>query len=383
MRSKHILMTTAALSLMIGSAGYAAAQTSSSDDAKGKQTIQKQDQERTNHNRPAKASADQDKNKTSGQASSDTSKTTQKKPDSTSGAGETSQNAAPKNSDDNGNSNPPSKQSSDSTKPGPAPNDRSNSAQPSTASDTNKTQPAAASNANRSEPSAATESNKSQPSTAQQPTQNQNAAKPSTNTQTNTAESRQNTRLSAELKSSQKTQVTQAFAKLSVKPVAKVDFSVSVGTAVPTSVTLHPVPATVIEVIPQYRGYDFFVVRDEFVIVEPRAHKIVDVIERSGGDRAVGTTTTRQKLNLSQKDRTYIREHAMKRRTTTTGTAVRSESRVIVGEDAPETIEIEELPADVYRQVPAVRSYRYIHRGDDIYLVEPGSRRVIESLGED
>jgi hypothetical protein len=73
----------------------------------------------------------------------------------------------------------------------------------------------------------------------------------------------------------------------------------------------------------------------------------------------------------------------MKRRTTTTGTAVRSESRVIVGEDAPETIEIEELPADVYRQVPAVRSYRYIHRGDDIYLVEPGSRRVIESLGED
>jgi guanyl-specific ribonuclease Sa len=125
-------------------------------------------------------------------------------------------------------------------------------------------------------------------------------------------------------------------------------------------------------------------VRDEYVIVEPRTHKIVDVIEHSGGGRAASTTTTtKSKVNLSQKDRAYIREHATTRRTTTTGSASRGETRITVGEDAPEAAEIESFPTEVYREVPAVRTYRYIHRGDDIYLVEPGSRRVIESIGED
>jgi uncharacterized protein DUF1236 len=159
-----------------------------------------------------------------------------------------------------------------------------------------------------------------------------------------------------------------------------VNFSVSVGTVIPRSVTLRPVPATVVTIIPQYRGYEFFVVRDQYVIVEPRTHKIVDVIERSGGSRAEATTTTKRKLNLSQKDRAYIRQHSTTRSTTTTGTAARGESRIVVGEDAPEAVEIEQFPADVYRTVPAVRTYRYIHSGDDIYIVEPGSRRVIEQI---
>jgi hypothetical protein len=156
---------------------------------------------------------------------------------------------------------------------------------------------------------------------------------------------------------------------------------VSVGTVVPTSVTVRPIPATVVTIIPQYRGYEFFVVRDQYIIVEPRTHKIVDVIERSGGSRAEATTTTtKRKLNLSQKDRAYIREHSTTRSTTTTGTAARGESRITVGEEAPQAVEIEEFPANVYTRVPAVRSYRYIHSGDDIYIIEPGSRRVIEQI---
>jgi hypothetical protein len=30
--------------------------------------------------------------------------------------------------------------------------------------------------------------------------------------------------------------------------------------------------------------------------------------------------------------------------------------------------------------VPEVRSYRYIERGGDVYLVDPGSRRIIEEI---
>jgi hypothetical protein len=381
---------------MIGSAGYAVAQ--SSDDAKTKREIQKLEQ-----NKKSNAASEQDKakntdksadkssdksDKTRGQASSsDTSKSsdtakkdnaapsaasdTSKSPDSAKSANDTSKPAASQ-----------STQSSESKPSESKPSTASdtNKSQPSTASDTNKSQPSTASDTSKSQPSTASQNQSKQPSTAQQPAQNQNAATPSANTQANTAQSQPTTRVSASLQASQKTQLTQAFTKVSIKPLSNVNFSVSVGTVIPTSVTLRPVPTTVISIIPQYRGYEFFVVRDQYVIVEPRTHKIVDVIERSGGASRAEATTTKRKLNLSQKDRSYIREHSTTRSTTTTGTASRGETHITVGEDAPEAVEIEQFPADVYRTVPAVRSYRYIHSGDDIYIVEPGSRRVIEQI---
>jgi hypothetical protein len=375
MRSKYFLLTAATISLTIGAAGPVMAQSSSGPDLKRTETSQDRDHKQgqgtlnrtgaedkvRSDNRSAR-----DKEQSTGRSASGHSAPSTTENRSKDAAGNKSPTSAA-TSDNSGKSSP--KQSTDSSKPSST---QSNTSQPSTAADQN-----------RSQPSTASDSRSKEPSTAQQPAQNNKSATGTSTTQhSDNSTSQQNTRLSASLQSRQRTELRQAFAKVSVKPVTNVNFSISVGTAVPTSVTLHPVPTEVIAVIPQYRGYDFFVVRDEFVIVEPRTHKIVDVIERTGGSGA-STTTTRRKLNLSQKERTYIREHAQARHTTTTGRAGRDETRIIVGEDAPEAVEIEEFPAEVYREVPAVKSYRYIHRGNDIYLVEPGSRRVIESFDED
>jgi len=43
---------------------------------------------------------------------------------------------------------------------------------------------------------------------------------------------------------------------------------------VPRDVRFQPLPPDIVEVMPQYRGYNFFVVRDEIVIVEPATYKI-------------------------------------------------------------------------------------------------------------
>ena len=376
MRTKYLLLTAATISLTIGAAGPVIAQSSSGPDLKRTETSQdrdhKQGQGTLNKTgaedkvRPDNGSA-RDKEPSTGRSASDNSAQGTTENRSKDAAGNKSPASAANSSDKSGTGG--AKQPTDNSKPSSA---QSNTSQPSTAADHN-----------RSQPSTASDSRSKEPSTAQQPAQNNTSATGTSATQqSDNSASHENTRLSASLQSRQRTELHQAFAKVSVKPVTNVNFSISVGTAVPTSVTLHPVPSEVIAVIPQYRGYDFFVVRDEFVIVEPRTHKIVDVIERTGGSGA-STTTTRRKLNLSQKERTYIREHAQARHTTTTGRAGRDETRIIVGEDAPEAVEIEEFPAEVYREVPAVKSYRYIHRGNDIYLVEPGSRRVIESFDED
>lgn len=272
---------------------------------------------------------------------------------------------------------------SKSTAPKSADND-SKSSEPKRAEDRNqKPADAAATNKSTNEPSKNAEQNSTRSPAAQKSTQT-NEPNRSTASQApsrNAADTKSGSKESvvAKLDPQKKSQLTAAIDKVSVKPLTHVDFSVSVGVAVPRTVELRPVPTTIVEIVPQYRGYDFFVVRDEVVIVEPRTHKIVDVIER-GPTRARAETTTRR-VKLSAHQREIIRHHATKRRTvTTTGTAPRTTTEVTVGETLPESVEVESFPEEVYREVPEVREYRYIERGDDLYLVDPSSRRVIEEV---
>jgi hypothetical protein len=59
---------------------------------------------------------------------------------------------------------------------------------------------------------------------------------------------------------------------------SQINFSLNVGTVVPRSVRVVAVPPTLVEIHPAWRGYMYFVVGDELVIVEPRTLKIVAVL---------------------------------------------------------------------------------------------------------
>lgn len=84
---------------------------------------------------------------------------------------------------------------------------------------------------------------------------------------------------SANLTTEQRTKISTSVRQTNVKRVTNVNFNLSVGTVVPRSVTLHPLPATVIEVYPQWRGYRFVLVEDEIIIIEPGSYRIVAVID--------------------------------------------------------------------------------------------------------
>lgn len=60
--------------------------------------------------------------------------------------------------------------------------------------------------------------------------------------------------------------------------VTNVNFNISVGTVVPTTVHFAPLPATIVEIHPAWRGYEYFVYNDEVIIIEPHSRKIVQVI---------------------------------------------------------------------------------------------------------
>jgi len=84
---------------------------------------------------------------------------------------------------------------------------------------------------------------------------------------------------SAKLTTEQRTRITTVIHNEHVAPATNVDFAISVGTRVPRErVSLRPLPAEVISIYPEWRGYEFFLVRDQIVVVDPRTGEIVDVI---------------------------------------------------------------------------------------------------------
>jgi len=83
----------------------------------------------------------------------------------------------------------------------------------------------------------------------------------------------------AKLSSEQRTKITTVIRNEHVAPVTNIDFSVSVGTRVPRErVSLRVLPTEVVTIYPEWRGYEFFLVRDEIVVVDPRTLEIVAVL---------------------------------------------------------------------------------------------------------
>jgi hypothetical protein len=76
------------------------------------------------------------------------------------------------------------------------------------------------------------------------------------------------------------TRITDSVARMTVKPLRGVDFSVSVGSRVPRELRVYRLPADVVQIVPQYRDYRFLVVEKDIVIVEPSANKIVAILPR-------------------------------------------------------------------------------------------------------
>ncbi len=87
------------------------------------------------------------------------------------------------------------------------------------------------------------------------------------------------------LNSEQRTRIQKTvFASANLPRVSRVDFALSVGTVIPTHVTIVDVPPALIEINPSWRSHKFFVVEEDIIVVSPE-RKIVAVVP-VGRDRA-------------------------------------------------------------------------------------------------
>jgi hypothetical protein len=244
------------------------------------------------------------------------------------------------------------------------------STNPSAAQSAPTTQQPATNQAQTPAPSNQPATNSAQSPAPTSPPATNNAQAPSSNTSVNAT---------ANIAPQEQTRISQSIARLNVQPLSNVNFSVSVGTVIPRNVRLQTLPPDIVQFVPRYRGYNFAVVRDEIVIVEPSSSRIVAVLPRSGKRMATAPAPAQAKARFSDNERTVIRQHTRSNREPrTVGSSTRAQMRV--GDRVPDQIQIREFPETVYREVPTVREYRYIDMDDRSYLVEPRRRTIIEEI---
>jgi hypothetical protein len=83
----------------------------------------------------------------------------------------------------------------------------------------------------------------------------------------------------APLSTEQRTTIRTVIKRQNVQPVTNVNFSISVGAQVPRTVRFYPVPGELVQIYPDWRGYDYFLVGNQIIVVNPRTHEIVAVLD--------------------------------------------------------------------------------------------------------
>jgi hypothetical protein len=180
-----------------------------------------------------------------------------------------------------------------------------------------------------------------------------------------------------QLSEQQRTTVRERFTRAGVQRnrETNVNFDIRVGASVPRSVTLHALPADVIEVVPAYRNYRYVYVRDEIVIVDPGSYEVVAVVTTGGGSRAAGVRG--RSLTLAPPDRAFVRQHIDRSASIRLGIG-----GLTVGMALPQGVALLPMPEVVVERYPDLRDYRYFVYEDDIAVVDPSTDEIVMILND-
>ena len=82
------------------------------------------------------------------------------------------------------------------------------------------------------------------------------------------------------LSAAQRAAIFAAVSKEKSKVTPPLAFNPAVGTKVPPSIALYPMPDSTLADIPAIRPYQYTVIKDEVILVDPTTLQVVDIIRR-------------------------------------------------------------------------------------------------------
>jgi hypothetical protein len=84
---------------------------------------------------------------------------------------------------------------------------------------------------------------------------------------------------STSVTSEQRTQLREKITSVNLRRATNVGFTISVGTRIPRTVTYYDLPPDIVRIVPAYRRYKYILVGNQLLIIDPRRHVIVDVLD--------------------------------------------------------------------------------------------------------
>jgi hypothetical protein len=210
-----------------------------------------------------------------------------------------------------------------------------------------------------------------QPAQAQpaQPAQAQPAQQqPGTGRASDTTQRRDSTSASANINDDQRTRIIDRLQRERTEAQTNVNIQVNIGARLPSDVRGRPLPPDIVQIVPQYRGHEYMVVREEIVIIEPGRREIVDVISRSGSASMASARVGSNRIVISSEQRETLKRAAMR----TTGSTQSS------GALDTNCLQLQAVPPELARDNPQLSSYRMLMIGDQIVLIDPEQRKVVE-----
>jgi hypothetical protein len=164
-----------------------------------------------------------------------------------------------------------------------------------------------------------------------------------------------------------------ADALMSTGRTQNISVAVNIGAPLPGNVDLLPLPPAVVGLVPEYQGYEYVVVNDEIVIIQPSTRVVAEII-RPGGVAEAPVGPPPVNVNLTDAQRQLLLDSVHDARLPEAQIA-----DLTVGETAPRDIQLAPAPSAVAAQVPTIERYRlFVARNDEVVLVDPNTRVVVD-----
>src|SRR5258705_539863 len=110
-------------------------------------------------------------------------------------------------------------------------------------------------------------------------------ASPSERTKQSQEQTRRDGRASVTVNDQQRTQIIDRLRRERSASNENINIRVNVGERLPANVRPRPLPPDIVRIAPQYRDYEYTVVDNRFVFVDPRSREVVDIIDEPGSMR--------------------------------------------------------------------------------------------------
>ena len=152
------------------------------------------------------------------------------------------------------------------------------------------------------------------------------------------------------------------------------NIQVNVGTQLPPHVQARRLPSDIVQIMPQYRDYEYTVIDNRVAIIDPGRREVVEILD-DGPGYGRAAAYDRDRIVISDDTRTRFRELVR-----SSSTTIGSTSPSGGGTSASNCLSLQPVPEELARNHPELSSYRYLAIGDQVVLVDPQQQKIVQVI---